>query len=263
MAVGGTWGSAPAGCVDDWSATLPSDPADVRAIRIDFGDRTFAPGEVQEVTLPVTTPADAEGIAWNSFAVSAVDDSNGNAILPVEPNVVGLRTSPSLSIDKSASTAEIGRGGEITWTIKVTNTGTGLAEGVIVVDEIQDGMDFVSADATNGAYDPETSTWALESGIPVGEDAVLTLVTRVRDDAKMAEVCNIATVSVTGTEDSVDSPNVCVTLIRGYTVSKSSDSETTMPGGVVTYTVTVTNVGRGLHGRGACLLRRRSVRCAG
>ncbi|WP_162829127.1 DUF7927 domain-containing protein [Microbacterium foliorum] len=243
MAVGGTRGSAPAGCVDDWSATLPSDPADVRAIRIDFGDRTFAPGEVQEVTLPVTTPADAEGIAWNSFAVSAVDDSNGNAILPVEPNVVGLRTSPSLSIDKSASTAEIGRGGEITWTIKVTNTGTGLAEGVIVVDEIQDGMDFVSADATNGAYDPETSTWALESGIPVGEDAVLTLVTRVRDDAKMAEVCNIATVSVTGTEDSVDSPNVCVTLIRGYTVSKSSDSETTMPGGVVTYTVTVTNVG--------------------
>lgn len=209
-AVGGSRASGPVGCVDDWSASLPENPADVRAIRIDFGDREFAPGEVQPVTVPVTTPSDAEGIAWNSFAVSAVDATNGNAILPVEPNVVGLRTSPSLQIDKSASKATVTRGGEVTWTVTVKNDGTGLAEGVVVVDEIQDGMAFVSATSANGVYDSETRRWTLASGIPVGSTAVLTIVTRVLNDTPLQQVCNIATVTVTGAEDAADSPEVCV-----------------------------------------------------
>lgn len=212
LSVGGERASAPAGCVDDWSANLPANPADVRAIRIDFGDREFAPGEVQPVTIPVTTPADAEGIAWNSFAVSAVDASNGNAILPVEPNVVGLRTSPSLTIDKSASTSTVTRGGEVTWTITVTNDGTGLADGVVVVDEIRDGMAYVSSNATNGSYDADTSNWTLESGIPVGGTATLTLVTRVLDDTTLERVCNIATVTVSGTDDAAESPEVCANI---------------------------------------------------
>ncbi|MGM1017295.1 MAG: hypothetical protein ACQEW8_07140 [Actinomycetota bacterium] len=209
IAVGADRASGPADCVDDWSATLPADPSDVRAIRVDFGDREFAAGEVQPVTIPVTTPSDAEGIAWNSFAVSAVDASNGEAVLPVEPNVVGLRTSPSLTIDKSASVSSVARGGEVTWTITVTNDGTGLADGVIVVDEIQEGMSFVSSDSTNGTYDDETTTWTLESGIPVGESETLTLVTRVLEDTALEQVCNIATVSVSGTEHAAESPEVC------------------------------------------------------
>lgn len=246
MKSGGTRASAPAGCVDDWSATLPGNPADVRAIRIDFGDRTFAPGEVQPVTIPATTPADAEGLAWNSFAVAAVDESNGKAILPVEPNRVGLRTSPSLAIDKSASTAKVTRGGEITWTITVTNDGTGLADGVIVVDEIQEGMEIVSSDSDNGTYDPATSTWKLKSGIPVGQKAVLTLVTRVLPDTDVQKVCNVATVSVTGTENSAESPKICADVVVPHLdVKKVVDQSAAAPGDAVKYTVTVKNDGTG------------------
>lgn len=229
ISIGGSRASGPVDCVDDWSATLPADPSDVRAIRIDFGDREFAPGEIQPVAVPVTTPSDAEGVAWNSFAVSAVNATNGNAILPVEPNVVGLRTSPSLSIDKSASTSTVTRGGEVTWAITVTNDGTGLAEGVIVVDEIQDGMAYVSSDATNGAYNSETSTWTLASGIPVGETATLTLVTRVLDDTTLERVCNIATVTVTGTADAADSPEVCADVVVPPIEPPTTPSETPKP----------------------------------
>lgn len=251
LAVGGARTDGPAGCVDDWTTTLPADSSDVRAIRIDFGATEFAVEQVHAVTIPVNVPADADGIAWNSFAVAADEASTGNAVLPVEPNKVGLRAESSLNVDKTASVATVTPGGEVVWTITVNNDGSGRTGGVIVVDRLPNYLEYVSSTSSNGTYDPETEEWVLSEDLASGESATLSIVTTVAADTPLGEMCNIADAFLDDTSGTpISSDDACIEvvppLVPGFTLTKTSDPETgekVRAGDAVTYTVTGTNTG--------------------
>ncbi|HFQ94343.1 MAG TPA: isopeptide-forming domain-containing fimbrial protein, partial [Anaerolineae bacterium] len=96
--------SGPAGCVNDWSTTPPTDFTSVQAIKLEFCDATgcleLAPdtgtgnGGALEFTWDMVAPNDAPADparAWNSFGFSATDISGSLSLLPAEPNKVGIR----------------------------------------------------------------------------------------------------------------------------------------------------------------------------
>jgi len=115
--------TASAGCVDDWTTTLPADPTTVQAVKIDFcngGSCTALPiGSTLtfgwRMSAPFSAPADADcspplgdtfdystpgncKIAWNTFGFTAYQDlgggSKGLKLLPAEPVRVGMRVAP-------------------------------------------------------------------------------------------------------------------------------------------------------------------------
>ncbi|MGO3832549.1 MAG: SpaA isopeptide-forming pilin-related protein [Microbacteriaceae bacterium] len=99
---GGSRASAPAGCSDDWFIGAPADWADVTAIRLDFGDRVWKPGDTFTGLFPAVAGegGDLTGTAWNNVAFAALRASNGTAMLPSEASKVGLQLTPDLSWKK-------------------------------------------------------------------------------------------------------------------------------------------------------------------
>jgi len=252
MSEGGSRADAPAGCIDDWTTVLPDDPSQVRAVRIDFGTTEFAAEQVHSVTVPVSAPSDADGVAWNSFAVAADEASTGDAVLPVEPNKVGLRAQSSLSVDKSVAQTSVKPSGEVVWTITVSNDGAGRTGGIVVVDRLPDALEYVSSTSTNGTYDPQTQGWTLAEDLLAGASATLELTTKVRADAELGELCNIAEAYLPEVVDTpISEDTACTTIVEEpklpvISVVKSSDpvsGSSVQAGQDVVYTLTFSNTG--------------------
>jgi hypothetical protein len=89
-------------CVEDWSPTVPADPATVRALRF-ASTANYAPGESFTLGLKVKLPhADVNNVAWNSAAADA-ETTGGLKLAPAEPPKVGI-TAPAALIDPNVST---------------------------------------------------------------------------------------------------------------------------------------------------------------
>ena len=89
--------AGPAGCVNDWSVILPTDPTTVSALRFDFGSLVLDPADAFTLAWPMRAPLDAPTggeIAWNSFAYAANRADTGASLLPAEPIKVGVATFP-------------------------------------------------------------------------------------------------------------------------------------------------------------------------
>lgn len=83
----------PPGCKDPaWSTILPSNIADVRSLRFDFGDKVVEPGDKLKLTWPMYAPINAPvgTIAWNSFGYVVTRVDTGTQLLPSEPIKVGI-----------------------------------------------------------------------------------------------------------------------------------------------------------------------------
>ncbi|OED42189.1 hypothetical protein AB833_07765 [Chromatiales bacterium (ex Bugula neritina AB1)] len=85
-----------------------------------------------------------------------------------------------LSIDKSVDDDTPKLGQEITWTIDTFNESDTFAENVVVTDLIPDGLEFISADASDGAFNQSTGIWSI-GGLDSGEHASLSISTIVTD----------------------------------------------------------------------------------
>ncbi len=82
----------------------------------------------------------------------------------------------------------------VIYTIHVVNNGPNNATGVKIVDEIPDGFDFVSAETSQGTYDPLTGIWDI-GNISTGNDVFAQITVKAQ---KVGSFLSTATVS--GTE---------------------------------------------------------------
>jgi uncharacterized repeat protein (TIGR01451 family) len=114
------------GCVNDWSATVPADPATVKALRF-ASTATYAPGTGFAVSFQVNVPPQfVNVVAWNSAAADANVASSGAALLPAEGPKVGLTApaSPLLpTVATSTSPASVSPGDPFSDAVAVANTG--------------------------------------------------------------------------------------------------------------------------------------------
>ncbi|HEU68866.1 MAG TPA: DUF11 domain-containing protein, partial [Candidatus Acetothermia bacterium] len=167
-----------------------------------------------------------------------------------------LARRPSLSVSKSqiSPSGPVDCGGQITWEIRVTNTGQAVADYVWVEDEL--GTSFIYVSSTGGidggSGSGSTCTWAIED-LPPGDTAVLTLTAQhvacgtlentVRawwgcgDDVDGSSATNDSTclwdVAATATTEASRTPAV--------SVSASLDPTTIPACGEATFTLTIQN----------------------
>jgi uncharacterized repeat protein (TIGR01451 family) len=155
---------------------------------------------------------------------------------------------PNLSLEKSGP-ATVAPGGEVEYTVTVTNHGPGPSGAISVSDDLPDGLTLVSAEGTGwtcGDTDPISCTHA---SIDAGTTASFT-VTADAAPGIVGPVQNCATVtdSVANDEDDTSCTTADVTPAVNLTVAKGDGGVVPVAGGAngsdaVPYSLTVRNLG--------------------
>jgi uncharacterized repeat protein (TIGR01451 family) len=135
-------------------------------------------------------------------------------------------------------------GGQVTFTITVTNLGADPATGVAVRDLLPSGLTFVSAGPSAGtSYDPASGIWSVNT-LPVGGVELLTILAAVAESGRFT---NVAAVSASDQYDPDPDNNrdeaTVTTREADLAVVKTVDDARPNVGDVVTFTITLSNEG--------------------
>ncbi|MGB9909388.1 MAG: DUF11 domain-containing protein, partial [Methanothermobacter tenebrarum] len=100
-----------------------------------------------------------------------MSNNRANATITVPP-------AADLAITKAANQTSINYWDIVKFTLVVRNAGPDPAVGVLVTDELPSGLEFLSAIASHGTYDPVVGLWSV-GYLSVGDLATLEIITRV------------------------------------------------------------------------------------
>ncbi|MBT1681909.1 DUF7927 domain-containing protein [Curtobacterium flaccumfaciens] len=172
----------------------------------------------------------------------------------VRPSV--LCPDPSFAVTKTAAAASVHPGEKQTYTVTVKNTGNvayTAANPAKISDDLSEVLDDAtyngdaavnySGSSTSAAPTVTGNTLSWSGPLAVGETATITYsVTVDSDDAGDHSLVNAVTPGDGGTCDPAGSCTT-TTPVQSYSVTKTADAITVVPGDPITYTVTVKNTG--------------------
>ena len=245
---GNSLGTVNAGDIADDSAMGTT--AEDRFFGVSFGDGVSTGVTRISITNVGGSGIEIDHIQWANCSACCVDE----ALIDVE-----------LTKTVDRDTAEVGE--TVTWNLTVTNnaaaetTATEVAVGDILPEEVT----LVEANASgNGVVEVAVGVaiWNLTDALAPGESATLEVVTLVNDDVPIGtSIVNTAQVVFQGQRDvdsqfsnddgdqSEDDEDAATVTVVGSSVdpvidlelTKTVDSETTVPGATVTWTISLTN----------------------
>ena len=199
LAVGGTMNAGPAGCTPDAWGDAPADLASITGFRLVM-NRDIEVGEKIRFVATMTSPVNANLIAWNSVAMSGgvVENKKVSYLQPNEAPKVGINVSSDVELKKTVARAKMNGdepvrdangvietvesdevimpGDYMLYKVNLKAKGPAVASGMNVADALPSGVEYVSSEtrlcqdgATNpctgpvyatASYDPATGTWA-------------------------------------------------------------------------------------------------------
>lgn len=220
-------------------------------VTCDLGD--LAASATESVTITVQAP-NADVIVTNTATVSAnendTDTSDNTAIEETEVDAGGtpVEELADLSIRKSDNPDPVAVDGQIVYTLRITNNGPDEATNVRVVDELPTQVTFVSASHGGCVHETGTVVCTIPS---LAAGGVLTITITVEADTAGTASNNVA-VSPGPQRDPNPGNNTATeqTTIGGGQVpvadlrlTKTDAPDPVAVGGVLTYTLVVTNDG--------------------
>ena len=193
MSVGGAMNDGPAGCTPNAWGAAPADLTTITGFRLVM-NRDIEVGEKIQFIATMTSPVNANLIAWNSVAMSGGSMLNGKVsyLLPNEAPKVGINVSTDVEVAKTVSrvkmngdepvrdangipetlqsTEPIMPGDYMLYRITLNNKGPAVASGMTVKEVLPAGVEFVSSETRicqDGATNPCTGTVKADSGFEV------------------------------------------------------------------------------------------------
>jgi uncharacterized repeat protein (TIGR01451 family) len=228
------------------------------ATMLDQTIATFPPGSSVTWTVVATVNSAPPAQVVNTVSMTPPEDGvclPDNTPAPCDATVMNP-PGPIVDIAKSADAAVLIPGGSVTYTVTVENVGTVAADGTTLDDPLPAGITDANwtCSADGGATCPDASgTGAIAATIamfPPGSRLVYTIVATVDDNPPGGTVVNTATITppAGGVCDS-SAPRPCdATIVLPVApqieLSKSVEPAEAVPGGTLTWTVTVTNTGQ-------------------
>ena len=182
LSAGGAMNDAPVGCTQNAWGAAPADLTTITGFRLVM-NRDIEVGEKIQFVATMTSPVNANLIAWNSVAMSGGSMQNGKVsyLLPNEAPKVGINVSTDVEVAKTVSrvkmngdqpvrdangipetiesTDSIMPGDYMLYRITLNNKGPAVASGMSVLDTIPDGVEYVS-DETRLCQDGATNPCA-------------------------------------------------------------------------------------------------------
>ncbi len=218
-------------------------------------NHTLEVGETATITYAVTVRNPDSGDRVMSATVTALVpgstcQGNGN---PACTATVTVQI-PSLSITKSVSAPTTTPGGVVGYTIVVTNNGQTAYAGTTVDDSLvgvlADAVYNGDAIVGSGTLSYATSTLTWKGDLPIGASATIRYSITVLDpDTGDKSISNSVTSSEKGSScvpggSTPGCSTVVQVLLPGLAIVKTAAAGSVVAGGVVRYTVTLTNTGQ-------------------
>jgi uncharacterized repeat protein (TIGR01451 family) len=148
-----------------------------------------------------------------------------------------------LGLTKTVSDKTPNVGDQITYTVRLTNSGPNDATGVVVSDLLPSGLQLVNATASQGVYGAGLGTWTVGT-VPDGGSATLTVVALVVSPNPQTNTASIVADNSIDPNPSNNTASVTEIPQRAdLDVKKTVNNPTPNVGGTVVYTVTATNKG--------------------
>ncbi|MCT1480023.1 DUF11 domain-containing protein, partial [Microbacterium sp. p3-SID336] len=232
---------------DTASVTLDGPTDGILEIR---GDLAVGATATVTYTVTVKAPSDRGNNSADNFLVSPGETPDDVC----DPTTEQCTTTPiqAYTVSKTADVAVAAPGDVVTYTVTVINTGQVAftdANPASFTDDLSDVADdavYNGDVSAGGSVSGDTLTWA--GALAVGGTATVTYSVTVSDPDQGDHMLTNAVVPTApdgecapGEDCTVDTP------VASYTVAKTADRETAMPGDVVTYTVTVVNTGEAAY----------------
>ena len=183
-----------------------------------------------EATNTITWTVDVDAGKTETFTVVATVINYGNVTNSL---VVGNKTFnknvtvPEITPDKTVDNENPNFGDNLTYTVTVKNKGNGNATGVIIVDNLGKGLEYVSS---TGNYDNKTNTITWKVDLASGETKTFTVVAKI---VGYTDVTNEVTVGNKTSAVTVNIPEIIL--------AKDVNNTTPNFGDKVEYTITVNN----------------------
>ena len=206
---------------------------------------TCALGSISSATSTAVTIAvtpTTVGTITNSAGVTAneTDPNTGNNSATQTTTVI---LAADLSITKTDSADPVAVGGNLTYTVTMTNNGPSAATDVTLTDTLPGGVTFVSAMPSQGTCSGTATVTCALGTISSGASATVAIVVT---PTTAGTITNSA--SVTANETDPDTANnfttqTTVALAADISVTKTDSADPLAVGGNLTYTLAVTNNG--------------------
>lgn len=201
-------------------------------------------------TAPGAPDVDFEGdtrpIDGNNDAVATIDMGLDEASGAIVPNA-------DLALTKTDDADPVTEGGDITYTMVVTNNGPGGASNVTLVDSLSMMVSYVSATSTQGSCSESMATVTCNIGsLANNASATVTLVVTTPDVLEPLDITNLASVSATEPDPNMGDNNASeVTRVvpmgpamADVALTKAASPNPVFSGGPqLTYSLTVNNNG--------------------
>ena len=182
LSAGGAMNDAPAGCTPDAWGAAPADLTTITGFRLVM-NRDIEPGEKIRFIATMTSPVNANLIAWNSVAMSGGSMLNGKVsyLLPNEAPKVGINVSSDVELKKTVARAKMNGdepvrdangvietvesddvimpGDYMLYKVNLKAKGPAVASGMNVADALPSGVEYVSSETRvcqDGATNPCT-----------------------------------------------------------------------------------------------------------
>ena len=168
MSVGGAMNDGPAGCTPNAWGAAPADLKTVKGFRLVM-NRDIEVGEKIQFVATMTSPVNANLIAWNSVAMAGGVTENGKVsyLQPNEAPKVGINVSTDVEVNKSVarvkvngdqpvmdangipetieSTDPVMPGDYMLYSITLNNKGPAVASGMKIKDVLPQGIEAISS----------------------------------------------------------------------------------------------------------------------
>lgn len=227
------------------SGTVTESPASSGQLSISIDDLAASATAVIDVIVLVA--ADAGDTLVNTATVTGAPDTdintNNNTVTETTPVVRNV----DVGVTKT-TTDTVVAGGQVTYTIEVTNNGPGDARGVEVTDTLDSRLTFVSFDAgTSGATIAQAGqdlTFTVGT-LTSGQTETFTILVDVATSAT-GTLNNQADITTTDTDtvaaNDSDDIDLAITIDTDLVIDKSVDVSTAVPGqDTLTYTFTISH----------------------
>ena len=182
LSAGGAMNDAPAGCTPNAWGDAPADLTTITGFRLVM-NRDIEPGEKIRFIATMTSPVNANLIAWNSVAMSGGSMQNGKVsyLLPNEAPKVGINVSSDVELKKTVARAKMNGdepvrdangiietvesdevimpGDYMLYKVNLKAKGPAVASGMNVADALPSGVEYVSSETRicqDGATKPCT-----------------------------------------------------------------------------------------------------------
>jgi len=225
-----------------WNADVPGGTTLILRVRTSMDGVTWSAWSDPLLPGPNNIPP---GLAFARYLQYRVEMSTTNPMFSPEVRDVTLSFAElaDLTVSKSASADQVVAGEELTYTIRVTNSGPLNATGVRVTDTLPSGMTLISASPSQGSCTGLTCNLGTPNA---GRTATITLRVRVNSSTPDGPLTNTVSVGTPVPDDPANNTASIVTQIQtraDLAVALTGNPDPVLAGTPLTYTVILTNVG--------------------